>query len=563
TSATSPKEALPAPPPRRPEPQEWKRRRRRREGNPYNHDFSMTISMTVIYILITITGVLGNVATCIVIVRNRIMHTATNYYLFSMAISDLLLLAFGMPEEMYLLWWGPPYVFGAEFCFIRGFTAEISTNASILTIAAFTVERYIGICHPLRSHTMSQLGRVIRSIAVIWAVATACAVPIAIQYGIVYMPAPDGKAADPSTATCTIKKRLSWVFEISSLLFFVAPMLLITVLYACIAVQLQRSARIARSVPSIDSHNCSSTNDGSRNKAVIKMLVAVVIAFFVCFAPHQAQRLMAIHADPKSTVAQKLFNVLYNISGISYYISTCVNPILYHIMSNRFRQALQVTLESCCGRHPGAGGGRWYQPTRSQQNHILELTDHTFVSEATTVAAVGGGGSSKGASPHHPAQYPPHPPPPHHHHPSSTAKKTNIIIQELNGLRKGSSGGKRRFLVSSSVVLEVLEVLLGGDGIRPPGDLQIQTPLQALRQSSSSSRQPEVIENPIDTYVAANNSSTTQQGRGSRKRSQSDSLLSGGSISNCSMTHVEQEFTQKELAEVMGRMKNMENNLDV
>ncbi|KAK8743270.1 hypothetical protein OTU49_001339, partial [Cherax quadricarinatus] len=76
-----------------------------------------------------------------------------------------------------------------------------------------------------------------------------------------------------------------------------------------------------------------------------------------CFAPHQAQRLMAIHADPTNPVAVQLFNVLYNISGVSYYISTCVNPILYHIMSNRFREALQVTLESCCGRKLGTSGG--------------------------------------------------------------------------------------------------------------------------------------------------------------------------------------------------------------
>lgn len=235
------------------------------------HNLTMMVVMTVIYMLITITGVLGNVATCIVIVRNRIMHTATNYYLFSMAISDLLLLAFGMPDEIYLLWRGRPYIFGEEFCFIRGFTAEISTNASILTIAAFTVERYIGICHPLRSHTMSQLGRVIRSIAVIWVVATACAVPIAIQYGIVFEPTADGKV-DPNTAACLIKKRIKLVFEISSVLFFVAPMLLITVLYVCIAVQLKKSTGLGRAVPSIGSHSCSSTNDGTRNKAVIKML---------------------------------------------------------------------------------------------------------------------------------------------------------------------------------------------------------------------------------------------------------------------------------------------------
>lgn len=236
------------------------------------HGMAMTVVMTVIYLLITVTGVLGNVATCIVIVRNRIMHTATNYYLFSLAVSDLLLLGIGMPDEIYMLWRGRPYIFGAPFCFIRGFTAEISTNASILTIAAFTVERYIGICHPLRSQTMSQLGRVLRSIGVIWVVATACAVPIAIQYGIVYENRLPSGDVDPNSSACLIKNSIKWVFEISTVLFFVAPLLLITVLYLCIAVQLKRSTRLARAVPSITSPNSSCTNDGSRNKAVIKML---------------------------------------------------------------------------------------------------------------------------------------------------------------------------------------------------------------------------------------------------------------------------------------------------
>lgn len=42
-----------------------------------------------------------------------------------------------------------------------------------------------------------------------------------------------------------------------------------------------------------------------------------------------------------------------------------------------------------------------------------------------------------------------------------------------------------------------------------------------------------------------------------RKKSQSGSVLSGGSISDSSLTHVEQEYTRKELQEAMGRMKNM------
>jgi len=41
------------------------------------------------------TGVVGNVTTCVVIARNSYMHTATNYYLFSLAISDTLSLVLG------------------------------------------------------------------------------------------------------------------------------------------------------------------------------------------------------------------------------------------------------------------------------------------------------------------------------------------------------------------------------------------------------------------------------------------------------------------------------------
>jgi hypothetical protein len=59
------------------------------------HFFILKIVLTVIYVIIFITGVLGNVVTCIVISKNRSMHTAVNYYLFSLAISDLLLLISG------------------------------------------------------------------------------------------------------------------------------------------------------------------------------------------------------------------------------------------------------------------------------------------------------------------------------------------------------------------------------------------------------------------------------------------------------------------------------------
>lgn len=53
------------------------------------------IVLNIIYIGIFLSGTIGNICTCIVIARNRNMHTATNYYLMSLAISDLLTLLIG------------------------------------------------------------------------------------------------------------------------------------------------------------------------------------------------------------------------------------------------------------------------------------------------------------------------------------------------------------------------------------------------------------------------------------------------------------------------------------
>ena len=116
------------------------------------------VPITVIYAVILLTGLVGNVSTCVVIARNKHMHTATNYYLFSLAVSDLLLLVSGLPQEMYYIWWrGYPEMLGEAVCIIQGFAAETSANATVLTITAFTVERYVAICHPFQSHTFSKV----------------------------------------------------------------------------------------------------------------------------------------------------------------------------------------------------------------------------------------------------------------------------------------------------------------------------------------------------------------------------------------------------------------------
>lgn len=67
--------------------------------------------LSSVYVAIFLSGTVGNVCTCIVIARNRHMHTATNYYLFSLSVSDLATLFLGMSlilifkSKLILLFW--------------------------------------------------------------------------------------------------------------------------------------------------------------------------------------------------------------------------------------------------------------------------------------------------------------------------------------------------------------------------------------------------------------------------------------------------------------------------
>ncbi|CAH1134644.1 unnamed protein product [Ceutorhynchus assimilis] len=304
---------------------------------PKRDELYIVIPITIIYVVIFITGTVGNVTTCIVISRNKSLHTATNYYLFSLALSDLVLLVSGLPQEIYLIWNRYPYVFGGMFCFLRGLLAETSGNATVLTITGFTVERYLAICHPFLSYTMSKLSRAVKFILVIWLVAISFAIPQAIPLKV---------TGDCPTCLPT-EPVMSHSFEISTFVFFIAPMTLITVLYILIGSTLSNSNMMKTRSDSRRVHSKSS-------KKVVKMLIAVVVAFFICWAPFHVQRLYSIYAtfpeDKKThSLYLKIYAMVTYISGVLYYVSATTNPILYSIMSVKFREAFKETFIKCCG----------------------------------------------------------------------------------------------------------------------------------------------------------------------------------------------------------------------
>ena len=57
---------------------------------PRHLPLSTIVPISVVYAVIFVLGVLGNVSTCLVIFRNKYMQTPTNVYLANLAVSDLL-----------------------------------------------------------------------------------------------------------------------------------------------------------------------------------------------------------------------------------------------------------------------------------------------------------------------------------------------------------------------------------------------------------------------------------------------------------------------------------------
>lgn len=383
------------------------------DWGPKRDPLYIVVPLSILYTIIFITGVVGNVSTCIVISRNKSMHTATNYYLFSLAISDLLLLISGLPPEIYSMWSRYPYIFGETFCIMQGFAAETSANATVLTITAFTIERYVAICHPFKSHTMSKLSRAIRFVMGIWIVAVLCAIPQAVSFGIVYEESENGHVFEENYV-CSIKDMIvPKLFEISTMVFFVTPLTAIIVLYILIGLQLRSSTvgpsrgnsvklkhrvfkhaetNSTQAVVIVDGENGEKepqhpqdeeegrknyTGNSQATKHVVKMLVAVVVAFFICWAPFHAQRLLAIHGHRESHNMVTAFRILTYVSGILYYMSTSVNPFLYHIMSHKFREAFKDTFKGFFGRSRHPKGSRCYSTLsgRSSQLNSHSNTD--------------------------------------------------------------------------------------------------------------------------------------------------------------------------------------------
>ncbi|XP_052811249.1 pyrokinin-1 receptor-like [Mya arenaria] len=308
---------------------------------------AIALLLTSIYIAIFITGVVGNLSTCIVIWRNSYMHTVTNYYLFNLAVSDVLTLFIALPPEVYSIWEAYPWRFGEPFCILKTFVMEMTSYSSVLTITGFTIERYLAICQPIKIQPCCHVSRATRCIIVIWTISTFSALPYPVHTRTFYYlsdPLTERPIADSLVCNIPLRwtGRMITVFQLSTFIYFLVPMIVITLIYVLIGVRLGASELKAPESPQYGKATATRAR-----RAILRMLVAVVVAFFLCWAPFHAQRLMTLYVEHWTPNLIEVQGYLFYVSGILYFFSSTVNPILYNLLSRKFRRAFKRTLCRC------------------------------------------------------------------------------------------------------------------------------------------------------------------------------------------------------------------------
>ncbi|KAK1168392.1 neuromedin-U receptor 1-like [Acipenser oxyrinchus oxyrinchus] len=317
---------------------------------------SVFLPVCITYLTIFVVGACGNALTCIVIAQHKVMRTPTNYYLFSLAISDLLVLLLGMPLELYEMWSNYPFLFGKGGCYFKTFLFETVCFASILNVTALSVERYIAVVHPLKAKYVVTRTHAKRVIFTVWLISVLCAIPNTSLHGIFYLLTGSGKVVKESAICTLVKPR--WIYnliiQITTLLFFFLPMVTISVLYLLIGLQLKREKMLqvleAKSGLGRDSYQSGRAQQQKmRRRQVTKMLFVLVVVFGICWAPFHTDRLTWSFIEHWTGDKHLLFQYVHILSGVFFYLSSAVNPILYNLMSTRFREMFNDVM--CQGSH--------------------------------------------------------------------------------------------------------------------------------------------------------------------------------------------------------------------
>ncbi|KYM82922.1 Pyroglutamylated RFamide peptide receptor [Atta colombica] len=381
-------------------------------NDSFNHfEWAELAPVLVVYTLTFFLGLIGNV----IIIASTLCRlrplpaTPTNVFLGGLATADLLLIIFCIPVKIAKLF-SYTWTMGIFLCKAVHYMQSVSAICSVVTLTAMSIERYYAIVHPMRAQYICTISQARKIVIITWIAAFLLGVPMTFTQ----LNKRGGKTTHKEVGVRRIaywcvrnsEAGLLWrSHEVYMLIVvLVLPLIIMAFCYTSICWEIWRvmkrryhmTSRHALNPNSADTESIPMTQRQGGNerksrrdekdeesrtmKQVVKMLVAVVVLFAICWAPMLIDNVLTAYGylpRVKSGVHKHL-NTAFQLMA---YFNSCINPIVYGFMSKHFRENF---LSAACG-------GWWiFCPRRGYRasvtrNPSLSQTRSTSVSLRRTV----------------------------------------------------------------------------------------------------------------------------------------------------------------------------------
>uniref|UniRef100_A0A8C5Y878 Mu-type opioid receptor n=1 Tax=Microcebus murinus TaxID=30608 RepID=A0A8C5Y878_MICMU len=328
---------------------------------------SMITAITImsLYSIVCVVGLFGNFLVMYVIIRYTKMKTATNIYIFNLALADALATS-TLPFQSvnYLMGTWP---FGTILCKIVISIDYYNMFTSIFTLCTMSVDRYIAVCHPVKALDF----RTPRNAKIVnvcnWILSSAIGLPVMFMATTKYR---------HGSIDCTLTfSHPTWYWEnllkICVFIFaFVMPVLIITVCYGLMILRL-KSVRML-----------SGSKEKDRNlRRITRMVLVVVAVFIVCWTPiHIYVIIKALVTIPETTFQ----TVSWHFCIALGYTNSCLNPVLYAFLDENFKRCFREFCIPTSSTIEQQNSTRIRQNTRDHPStaNTVDRTNHqgTFLS---------------------------------------------------------------------------------------------------------------------------------------------------------------------------------------
>ncbi|KAM6981644.1 LOW QUALITY PROTEIN: adenosine receptor A3 [Tautogolabrus adspersus] len=273
---------------------------------------------TVLEVLIAVTCCLGNVlVVCAVCIGIRdFLREPTFCFLVSLAVADLLVGVAAVPLAVLLDGW---VSLTPDLCLLLSCVVLVLTQASVLSLLAIAVDRYLRLHTPLRYKALATQKHTWIAVSLCWTLS--CLLGFTPLFGWNN----NSSKAPASTNTSSLSSPACNFLSVISLPFMVyfnflgcvmAPLLVMTLLYTRIFWSLQ--GRLKESCAQVQASLL-------REKRLACSLALVLILFAVCWIPLHLMNCLLLFQGPHAVTQETLYAGRSALSVCSYFhVEGCV-----------------------------------------------------------------------------------------------------------------------------------------------------------------------------------------------------------------------------------------------